>query len=80
MSDGLEYNEDLRMYSYSPNSFWTIAALECYERKMKCKGCFYHEHLSSKCQMKATVLRIIREKGKPTQADIQRLMNNLYGK
>ena len=46
----------------------TITALECYKRGCNCVGCFYSDFFSAtaqKCQMKASVLELVRVLGKP---------------
>lgn len=47
---------------------WTNTALECYKRGCVCEGCFYTDFFngtSQKCQMKASVLELVRVLGKP---------------
>lgn len=45
---------------------WTDLALSCYMRGCACTGCLYSGVLESgKCQMKATVLELVRTKGIP---------------
>ena len=47
---------------------WTQTALECYKRGCNCEGCFYKDFFSSssqKCQMKASVLELVRVIGTP---------------
>lgn len=49
---------------------WTNTALECYKRGCVCEGCFYADFFNSsnssqKCQMKASVLELVRVLGKP---------------
>ena len=47
---------------------WTNTALECYKRGCSCEGCFYSDFFSGssqRCQMKATVLELVRVLGKP---------------
>lgn len=47
---------------------WTSTATECYKRGCNCNGCFYSDFFSSsaqKCQMKATVLELVRVLGTP---------------
>ena len=47
---------------------WTPTALECYKRGCNCDGCFYSDFFSAtaqKCQMKASVLELVRVLGKP---------------
>ena len=42
---------------------WTTTALECYKRGCNCEGCFYSDFFSGssqKCQMKASVLELVR--------------------
>ena len=43
---------------------WTPTALECYKRGCNCEGCFYSGS-SQKCQMKASVLELVRVIGTP---------------
>ncbi|MDD3149917.1 MAG: hypothetical protein PHV68_03705 [Candidatus Gastranaerophilales bacterium] len=48
---------------------WTIAAIECYERKCICESCFYHNFFKNsghKCKMKFAVIGLVRKLGKPT--------------
>lgn len=58
--------------AYKPMSLskalWTPSARECYLRGGQCQGCFYlkfFEGLKDKCQMKQTVLYLVRELGVP---------------
>ena len=47
---------------------WTQTALECYKRGCVCDGCFYKDFFSSatqRCQMKASVLELVRTIGTP---------------
>ena len=51
---------------------WTKSALECYERKGKCEGCFYNKFFNRNdynnmqpCQMKKRVIEIIKTIGLP---------------
>ncbi|MBE7705932.1 MAG: hypothetical protein E7Z91_01615 [Cyanobacteria bacterium SIG30] len=47
---------------------WTPTAMECYKRGCNCEGCFYADFFnnsSQKCQMKASVLELVRVLGKP---------------
>lgn len=49
-------------------SRWTPAAIECYSRGCRCKGCFYEDFFTkSKCQMKYTVLQLVRQLGAPNK-------------
>ncbi len=48
---------------------WTKAAVDCYQRGCVCTSCFYSEFFRGgpqRCQMKATVLELVRVLGKPT--------------
>lgn len=61
--------------------WWTLAAVECYNRGCVCKGCInetgFYENIFTKikrpCQMKACVLESVRRFGKPTKAIIEKL-------
>ncbi len=47
---------------------WTSTAVECYKRGCVCNGCFYSSFFSGssqRCQMKATVLELVRVLGTP---------------
>ncbi|HIZ27859.1 MAG TPA: hypothetical protein H9673_01545 [Candidatus Adamsella sp.] len=47
---------------------WTSTAVECYKRGCVCNGCFYNDFFrgsSQRCQMKATVLELVRVLGTP---------------
>lgn len=50
---------------------WSKSAIECYDRGCKCKGCNYEHYFLSqqKCQMKYTVLELVRELGAPTNEE-----------
>ena len=55
---------------------WTNTALECYKRGCVCEGCFYTDFFngtSQKCQMKASVLELVRVLGKPN-VEIQQVL------
>jgi|SRR5574344_998272 hypothetical protein len=47
---------------------WTPTAVDCYKRGCNCDGCFYTDFFkgtSQKCQMKASVLELVRVLGTP---------------
>jgi len=47
---------------------WTKAAIDCYQRGCACTNCYYSGFFNGspqKCQMKATVLELVRVLGKP---------------
>lgn len=47
---------------------WTQTAVDCYKRGCVCKGCFYQDFFknsSQKCQMKSSVIELVRILGKP---------------
>ena len=49
---------------------WTPTAIECYKRGCNCEGCWYSAFFSGsgtyqKCQMKASVLELVRVIGTP---------------
>ena len=47
---------------------WTQTAIDCYKRGCICSGCFYSDFFKSspqRCQMKATVLELVRVLGRP---------------
>lgn len=51
---------------------WTRAAIDCYQRGCICEGCYYSEFFKDspqKCQMKATVLELVRVLGVPQNAE-----------
>lgn len=57
---------------------WTPAAIDCYLRGCKCKGCFYEDYFTKgKCQMKHTVLYLVTKLGAPTNE--QRTLENIEG-
>ena len=47
--------------------YWTTDAINCYKRGCVCMGCPIREivHSFSKCQMKASVLELVRIHGIP---------------
>ncbi len=53
---------------------WTKAAIDCYERGCVCENCYYSEFFKDspqRCQMKATVLELVRVLGLPQNAEKQ---------
>lgn len=57
---------------------WTTTAIECYKRGCNCEGCFYTDFFgksSQKCQMKASVLELVRVLGKP-DIEMQQILND----
>jgi len=47
---------------------WTKTAIECYKRGCVCSGCFYANFFKGslqRCQMKATILELVRVLGRP---------------
>ena len=53
---------------YSSVRRWTTTAIECFKRGCNCEGCFYKLLLGTgkdRCQMKASVLELVRKLGKP---------------
>ena len=55
---------------------WTNTALECYKRGCVCEGCFYTDFFngtSQRCQMKASVLELVRVLGKPN-VELQQIL------
>lgn len=47
---------------------WTPSAVECYQRGCICSNCPIQEFIKSqKCQMKATVIELVKVLGKPNK-------------
>lgn len=47
---------------------WTQTSIDCYKRGCVCSGCFYSDFFKGspqKCQMKSTILELVRVLGKP---------------
>lgn len=44
---------------------WTQQAIDCYNRKCICTGCFINENLETPCQLKAIIPKIFAKCGKP---------------
>lgn len=49
---------------------WTMSAKECYERYCRCNGCFMNDFFPRssglyKCQMKKSVLELVKTQGIP---------------
>lgn len=46
---------------------WTEISKDCYKRGCRCSGCYYNQFFEhpNKCQMKASVLELVRVLGKP---------------
>jgi hypothetical protein len=54
-----------------PNQYvkqWTEGARFCYKRGCNCKGCYYQELMSEKCEMKSAVFMLIKKFGAPTDS------------
>ena len=49
--------------------YWSTDAINCYKRGCICEGCPIREMIKSidRCQMKATVLELVRIHGIPTK-------------
>ncbi len=57
---------------------WTQTATDCYKRGCVCSGCFYNDFFKDspqKCQMKATVLELVRVLGRPTHVEMESIIN-----
>lgn len=57
---------------------WTQAAVECYQRGCRCSGCFYNDFFAGspqKCQMKHTVLELVRTIGRPNLDPVNMVIN-----
>lgn len=53
---------------YSSIQRWTLSAIECYQRGCICFNCPIKELVKSqKCQMKASVIELVRVLGKPNK-------------
>ena len=48
---------------------WTDISKLCYKRKCKCEGCYYNKYLDSKCQMKHSVIKLIKVFGIPKEGE-----------
>lgn len=51
---------------------WTKAAIDCYQRGCVCENCYYSEFFKDspqRCQMKATVLELVRVLGVPQSVE-----------
>jgi hypothetical protein len=56
------------MFHKLHRSKWTQTAIECYQRGCRCNGCFYENYFTKgKCQMKYTVLELVRQLGAPNK-------------
>ena len=55
---------------WTDKSHWTKTAIECYKRGCVCKGCQVKKMISEKCLMKYSVIRLVREIGRPTKEEI----------
>lgn len=57
---------------------WTPTATDCYKRGCNCEGCFYKDFFSGttqKCQMKASVLELVRVIGTP-EVELQQVLHD----
>ena len=47
---------------------WSLTAIDCYKRGCICEGCLIQELITSgKCQMKKSVLWLVKKYGMPTE-------------
>ena len=58
------------------NDKWTVGAAECYERGCICEGCPTQLE-SCKCQMKLSVLELVRKFGKPPKKLVGKLTGDI---
>lgn len=60
---------------------WTQTSIDCYKRGCVCSGCFYSDFFKGspqKCQMKSTVLELVRALGKPNiESNVAIIENNM---
>src|SRR5574344_579371 len=59
---------------------WTPTAIDCYKRGCNCEGCFYKDFFSGstqKCQMKASVLELVRVIGTPN-IELQQILSEEF--
>jgi len=64
---------------------WTSIALDCLKRKCQCEGCFYdnffkrsqQEGSNQKCQMKQSVIQLIRVFGTPKDIEQPTITNDV---
>jgi len=57
---------------------WTPTATDCYKRGCNCEGCFYTDFFNGttqKCQMKASVLELVRVIGTP-EVELQQVLHD----
>ena len=52
-------------YTLPANGHWTIQAAECYNIGCKCSECLIFNVIGNRCQMKKTVISLVRKYGKP---------------
>ena len=57
---------------------WTPAAVDCYKRGCVCSECLYSNFFSGnhKCQMKASVLELVRTQGPPPDIDLPQITDD----
>jgi hypothetical protein len=60
-----EHNDNLINETPPIRKRWTKSAIDCYNRGCKCSECEYSKILTSPCQMKKTVIELVRVLGKP---------------
>lgn len=49
---------------------WTLTAAQCYQIGCNCEKCYLPEILETKCEMKKTVIKLVKEFGAP---DIEKI-------
>lgn len=59
---------------------WTRQSTMCYYLGFNCKKCDIPEDIVCRCQMKATVLELVREFGKPPKRFLEMIKQELEGK
>ena len=59
---------------------WTKAAIDCYQKGCVCSNCYYKDFFNGspqKCQMKATVLELVRVLGIPQNIEPKQSVLNV---
>ena len=47
--------------------YWTQQAIDCYQRKCKCKGCFIKNTIETECVLKQIIPKIYAIQGAPAK-------------
>ena len=61
------YNSCFRWDSNRYAAQWTQGSIDCYNRGCRCEGCYMKDMLETRCDMKVSVMELVRKFGAPKE-------------